>query len=88
MFHDSLEFFDMYRSRHRDAASGDSGRRSAAATAMRLRRKGPVDSLQRRGQPQPRLLGRLLTASGHLLISAGERFSAAGAASCRVVSRG
>ena len=92
MIRDSMEFFDMYRSRLRDACIGSSAYRSARTGSMPARTEWPAPvlrtSVPRRKHTLPRFFGRLLMVSGNLLLLLGERLSASGTVSDRVVSHG
>jgi hypothetical protein len=77
MMHDSMEFLDMYRSRLKDSGGA----------ATRLRRNRLAQSPRRRGRRLSRLCGRVLLASGHLMVTAGERLSG-GAANGRAPAHG
>jgi len=76
MMHDSMDFYAIYRSRLIE----DGG-------AEVVRRSRPLARPRRRGRPLPRVCGRVLLASGYLLVAAGERL-AGGAASARVNAHG
>jgi hypothetical protein len=79
MMHDSMEFYELYRSRLIE----DGG-------AEGVRRGRPLARPRRRGRPLPRLCGRVLLASGHLLVTAGARLAggSVGAANSRVRAHG
>lgn len=76
MMFDSMEFFDVYRSRGL-AGPGDPAR-PGRGRAPRPRRRHPL----------PRLFGRVLLASGQLLVLAGERLSAGDRANARMPCHG
>jgi hypothetical protein len=92
MIRDSMEFFDVYRSRLRDAGVGDSGKRGAGNRSMPGGGEWPAPVLRtflpRRKHPLPRAFGRLLMVSGSLLLLLGKRISASGTVSDRMVSHG
>ena len=67
MMHDSMDFYAIYRSRLIE----DGG-------AEVVRRSRPLARPRRRGRPLPRIFGRVLLASGHLLVTAGERLATDG----------
>ena len=79
MMHDSMEFYEVYRSRLIEDRGADV-----------LRRSRPLARPRRRGRPLPRVCGRVLLASGHLLVAAGERLASGvgGAAGARVRAHG
>jgi hypothetical protein len=92
MIRDSMEFFEVYRSRLRDSGIGVSGKRGAGNISMPGGREWPAPVLRtfvpKRKQPLPRFFGRLLMVSGSLLLLLGKRISASGTVSDGGVSHG
>lgn len=67
MMHDSMEFYEVYRSRLADAG------------AAAKRRSRPLPGPLGRGRRLPLLCGRVLLVSGQVLVTAGKRLSAVAA---------